>query len=60
MKIGIASQFFFTFDVVAVMLFALIRERRWIKLTIVLLSLIAIVSFIVTCIIGYGILKAVL
>lgn len=59
-KIGVVTQFCFCADVIAVMILALLRERRWIKLTIILLTILAIAIFIISCIIGYAILKAVL
>ena len=47
-KIGIVTQFLFCIDVVTVMILAILRERKWVKLTIALLSL------FILCALGIG------
>ena len=47
-KIGIVTQFLFCIDVITVMILAILRERKWVKLTIFLLSL------LILCALGIG------
>ena len=59
-KACIVSQFFFMADVIVVMLLAILRERRWVKLTATLLVIVMLGVAAASVFIGVSIAKAVL
>ena len=59
-KACIVSQFFFMADVIVVMLLAILRERRWVKLTAVLLTIVMLGVIAASLFIGINIARALL
>lgn len=59
-KACIVSQFFYMADVIVVMILAIIRERRWVKLTAVLLTIVLLGVTAATLFIGINIAKVLL
>lgn len=57
-KIAIVTQFLFCIDVVTIMILAILRERKWVKLTIFLLSLLSLCAIGIGCFIAINIIKA--
>jgi len=58
-KLAIVTQFFFAFDVVVVMLLAILRERKWVKLTVFLLSMLILCALGIGGFITFNIIKAI-